>query len=373
MDLINKMDILLERFWEIQGKSKKLLKTDEFEITIIKTIGNPRLYHELGGYPVFSRYIKSLVTKGILQEVKQPVQNGKNPSIHKRYWLIPKYEDHHWKKEDMAKMMSFLDLHFYINHKKHQTDAEFKLVNRIYEFMLHRENRVVINREERSLMIFKNEELPANIEAEKFLSSIEGQRLLNRLRLTEEDLLFKIAREPFTHLINERAPQTHNHEVLIVEGYPTYHTLKTMIERDLPWNFGPVPRFLIWGEGYRIHRTIDFLYELCLDPQELTIRYIGDMDYEGFNIYIELKRKNAQLTINLAHAFYSFLSHYVNEFAANVLTNQRIDDSYLLILKEEVKEYKEVHEVINYLWKHGKRIPQECINLETIFKKGGFY
>lgn len=373
MELVNKMNHLLECIREKQGGSKKILKVDDFEAQVISEIGNPRLYHQLGGYLVFSQYVSELVEDGALEQFSKPVYNGKRPSLHQRYWLLPKYADNQWRQEEIAKMMGYMDLSFYLRNKKYQTEEEWRLVQRIYHFILCKEEKIVINREERSQMIFKNEPLPDNIDAEKFLLSPEGTRLLSRLKLTEKDLKYKIVREPFHYWENKLAPDTHSNETLIIEGLATYNTLKEIMQRELSWNFGPIPRYIIWGEGYRIERTIDYLHEITENPKELVIRYMGDMDYEGYNIFINLKQKNRALNISLAHAFYSFLAFHANEFATSVLTKQRVVESYLPLLEAEFQDYKEVYQTIEDLWRNNKRIAQECLNLETIYRKGGFF
>ncbi|QFT87685.1 hypothetical protein FIU87_03385 [Bacillus sp. THAF10] len=374
MDLHNKINDLLEAIQERQAARRKLLKVDDFETQVISEIGNARTYHQLGGYPVFWQCISELIENGKLMKLSESKTNGKNPPLHQRYWLLPKYAENQWKKEEIAKMMGCLDLSFYLNNKKHQTEEDWRFINRIYQFLISsNEESLVINREERSQMLFRNEKCPNDIEAEKFLSSPEGSRLLNRLKLTEKELKYKIVREPFHYWENKKAPETHNQEVIIVEGLATYNTLKEILTLELPWNFGPIPRYLIWGEGYRIERTIDYLNEIADNPKDLIIRYVGDMDYEGYNIFVNLKQKNWDLNISLAHAFYSFLAFQAEEFSTSVFTKQRIVESYLPVLKAEFEGYEEVYLAIEELWRNNKRIAQECLNFETIYQKGGFY
>eukprot|EP00130_Batrachochytrium_dendrobatidis_P008382 XP_006683257.1 hypothetical protein BATDEDRAFT_93023 [Batrachochytrium dendrobatidis JAM81] len=216
-------------------------------------------------------------------------------------------------------------------------------------------------------MIFHNVLLPGNIEAEKFLSSSHGGTLMKRLKLSPNDLRFKVVPEPPSYWENPYSSDPN--EVLIVEGLATYNTLRECLSYKREWEFGPIPRFLVWGEGYHIETTIDYLAELTDDIQSLAIRYLGDMDYEGYNIFANVKRKKPYLNISLGHSFYSFLSSYSN-YATPVWTHQRVVQDTLELLKEQCKDHPETYQVIEGLWKENKRIAQEIISLETMFQKG---
>jgi hypothetical protein len=362
---------ILETYLEKQGTSKKLLKMEQIEKDVINLLGSLYKYEETGGYKRFYEEVMLLKEQGILQELSKPSPNWKKPSLHETYWLIPKYTRNEWNKVDIAKVMTYLNIEFYLNNKKYQTLVEWERINILYHFLINKEKHDVVSREERSLMLFKNANLPDEIEPEKFLASIHGQRLLSRLNLTQEDLKFKIVREPFHFWEHKRYPEQHSKEVLVIEGLSTYETLKLILSKGLPWNFGPIPRYLIWGEGYRISNTLDYLHELSEYPRDLTIRYSGDLDYEGFNIYLELKQRYKELNVSLAHSFYSFLITFIDGFATTIDKKQRVVDRHLVMLQLEFKDFPETFGGIQKLWKEEKRIPQECLNLETIFNKGG--
>ncbi|MCT2347107.1 DUF2220 domain-containing protein [Niallia taxi] len=367
------LETFIDYFYDRQGKAKKLLSTDKLEGEIIRHIGDAKLYQELGGYKSFHAAVTNLLEEKRLKQLTKPILNGKKPALSRNYWLLPKHTINTWTDEWIMKLLLHLNLDFYLRHKKHQTEEEGRLIQSIYFFLLEKEKYAIVTREERSLMLFKREKLPDNIEAEKFLASKEGVRLMRRLKLIPEDLAFKVVREPFHYWKNPTAPEAHKQEVLIVEGLSTYHTLKEMMEKGLPWKFGPVPTYLIWGEGYRIEKTISYLQDVTPGKvTDLVIRYMGDLDYEGYNIYFGLKEKNPELNISLAHAFYSFLVHYSDEFATKVHTAQRVVDRYLPLLKGEFEQYEEVYPLLKRLWNDNLRIAQEAINIETILRKGGF-
>ncbi|WP_010170522.1 Wadjet anti-phage system protein JetD domain-containing protein [Bacillus coahuilensis] len=358
---------------EKQRSSRKLLRIEKFENEVIGAVGSARKYNELGGYKEFYEVIIRLKKYGILQDVKNPRFNGKRPRLNDTYWISPKYVENIWNKADIAKVMNRLDLGFYLRQKKYQTEDEWRKILILYQFVKNKDAHIKITREERSLMLFKNEQLPDDIEAEKYLASSHGVSLMNRLKLSPEDLLYKVVHEPFQYWKNEAVPENYLHEVLVVEGLSTYQTLKEVIIRQLHWNFGPIPHYLVWGEGYRICNTLDYLKDITDDPTQLTIRYSGDIDYEGFNIYFDVKSKYTDFNILLAHPFYSFLISFSNEVATAVFKNQNLIEKNLDLLKEEFENHKETFEGIQALWNERKRIAQECINFETLYIKGGFH
>lgn len=360
---------LLRKTHEKQRKSKKIIQTEALEMEVIECYPTIELYTGEGGYKEFYRVITELVMNKELKELNQDVSNGKRPSLQKKYWLMPKYITNAWEKTDIAKVLSYVDLTFYLKNKQWQTKEEWERIIPIYELLKDKKNRLIIKREERSLMLFSHVNLPDNMEAEKFLSSDEGRKLLNRLSLSDEQLLCQKIREPFQYWINPYA--TNEKEVLIVEGLSTYNTLTKILRQKKPWQLGPNPNYVIWGEGYRIHNTISYLHELADNPKKLTIRYIGDIDYEGLNIYVELKKKNPELGIQLATNIYTYLLRYIESYSSIVHKQQRIAKENLVFLKEDLKEHPFIYEGIKELWEKRKRLPQECINEELLFTKEG--
>jgi hypothetical protein len=355
-----------------QGGSKRLIKIDQLEQEIIHTLGSHSRYAELGGYKKIHEVVLSLKEQGILQELVKPFTNWKKkPSLHESYWVLPKYKNNAWNKGDIAKAMTYLDLGFYLRNKKYQTTEEWEKVKRVYYFLKNKEAYSEITREERSLMLFNQLQLPDNMEPEKFLSSPAGQQLLNRLSLSPKDLMCKVVREPFHYWRNEQSPSQYANEILVIEGLSTYLTVKDILENHFTlWKFGPVPAYLIWGEGYRICNTLEYLEVLRDDPRELRITYAGDIDYEGFNIYLEMKNRYRNLNISLAYPFYSFLLSYTDKFASEIHKKQRVVEKNLLLLQEEFQGYEQIFEEIKQLWNTRKRIAQECFNPDTILSGG---
>lgn len=52
-----------------------------------------------------------------------------------------------------------------------------------------------------------------------------------------------------------------------------------------------IPDMLIYGEGWKIDGSLLYLEELGVDYQQVSIQYVGDMDYKGWEIYATLQKK----------------------------------------------------------------------------------
>lgn len=363
---------IIDTHHEQQYTSKRLIHIGELEREVRDLIGSVSEYKEWGGYKYFQKTVQTLIVDGCMKRLTKPMLNGKTPTLYETYWLMPKYTQHTWDKKEIAKVSSYLDLRFFLRNKKMQTEEEWNHILVLYKFMKEKECHSWVNREERSLMLFIDQVLPEEVDAEKFLSSSRGRKLLQRLSLTLEDLKCQIVREPFHYYKNVHVPAINEKEVLIVEGLNTFNTLKNYLERQYLWSFGPAPHYLIWGEGYRIESTIDYLNDISVNPEELVIRYAGDIDYDGLSIYVELKQKNSKLSIQLSETFYNFMIEHADKFQTDVVKNQRANKKYLNALKKDLSHQIPLYEGIERLWNNRMRIAQECINFETLYQRGVF-
>ena len=356
---------------EKQGSSRKKINIEEFELDIIKRIGSDDKFKASGGYKEFHKCIYHIESTGILKPIDSCKEsNSKKPSLKKFWWLEPKYSSDQWTQNTIAKLSSLLDITFYIRNKKYQTSEELEKLECIYNYLKNHASNFTLNREERSLNIFKNASNLSDHEPEKYLSSSEGKILLNRLKLTYKDLNYEIVREPFIFWINEKVSNNNRSQVLIVEGLATYHTLKKILQQGFEWKLGPTPYILIWGAGRRIEGTIDYLYDIVQHPKKIIIRYAGDIDWEGFHIYYSLKNKNKSLNIALATQFYDFLVSYGLDYSKKISTKQIRVDSVLHGIQEEFLEHSVTFSKLQHLWFNKMRLAQEFINLDTLTKEG---
>jgi hypothetical protein len=363
---------ILREQQEKQGGAKKKIDIEELETSVIKNVGSFEEYQDLGGYREFYHSYLSLVNEFKLTPVKSNSNTiEKKLNLKRFWWLEPIYNKNRWSPDTIIKLSTVLNIDFYLRNKKYQTEKELIKIEVIYNYMKQFQPKETICREERSLMIFNHlEHLLEGIEAEKYLASREGKLLLKRLQLDENQLGYEVVKEPFIYWENDKVPKHHQQEVLIVEGLATFHTLKKILKRGIAWHLGPIPALLIWGAGRRIEGTISYLEDIVEKPEELTIRYAGDIDYEGFDILYNLKKKNKHLSLHMATEFYRFLCSFGEEYAHTINRDQFRRDELLNFIQNDLKDDPQTFQVIKQLWEKRLRIPQELINIETLAMKG---
>ena len=120
------------------------------------------------------------------------------------------------------------------------------------------------------------------------LKKIQQRLLLNNLGLSLEKLNIYNTPEPFFYYINDKSINN----ILIIENKDTWFTIRRILKENPRKIFGYDIGLLIYGEGKKIISSIEFLKEKELsflhDPN---IKYWGDIDYEGINIYYLLNDK----------------------------------------------------------------------------------
>lgn len=365
---------LINKYQENQGSKKKRIDIDDFEKEIINIFNSQENYNSLGGYKEFYNCIKNLENSGIIVTLaSNKDHSNKKPFLSKFWWLVPKYKSNQWDSNTIAKLSTLLDISFYIRNKKYQTIEELDKIMCIYRYLKRPSTNMTIIREERSLSIFNDASKILNCEPEKFLSSSEGKTLLNHLNLTYNDLNCEVIREPFDFWINSMMDSENKSEILIIEGLATYNSIKNILKNQVYWKLGTIPYIVIWGAGRQIEGTINYLNDIIPNPQTLRIRYAGDIDSEGLDIFYNLKNKNKHLNIILATHFYDFLITYFFSASKPIITNQRRIFTVLESIKAEFKSNSDIFSKIEYLWFNKLRIPQEFINLETLTKEGWLY
>ena len=369
--LLDTIQLSIDMYQDQQGSHRKKINIEKFEQDIIKKIGSQEKYNLYGGYKEFHKYILYFESLGILKSVITCREsNSKKPALSKLWWIEPKYIYNQWSTDTIAKLSSLLDITFYIRNKKYQTIEELDKLEHLYSYIKNYLSQNILNREECSLIIFNGIANLSSNEPEKYLASSEGRTLLNRLNLTNKDLNYEIVREPFVFWINNKVSNDSRSEVLIIEGLATYHTLKKILQQELEWKLGPVPYILIWGAGRRIEGTIDYLHDIVQTPEKIIIRYAGDIDWEGFDIFHSLKNKNKNLDIVLATEFYDFLVCYGLHYAKKISTDQKRVDSILHSIQAEFVESSVTFSKLQHLWFNNMRLAQEFINLDTLTKEG---
>ncbi|WP_077212369.1 Wadjet anti-phage system protein JetD domain-containing protein [Bacillus dakarensis] len=333
---------------------KRRIDAQTIEDYIIKNKFNNSINYQVeNGYQVFVQVMKELIEEGMMTPVKNSQLNGRRPSIHTQWWLLPAPVESSWSDNQIMAFSDFLNLSKYRQHPEWQTDLEWGNIEKIYNFLKQRENFQWVTREERAFQLFGEE---------KYFS-FEGRVLLQRLQLTLDDLKAKVYGEPFVFWPAPNRLISDAKTVLIVENLSFYHTCRQLLNSGGNIK-GINPDLLIYGEGKKIEKSFSFLNEI-INKKGLTIYYVGDIDPEGWGIYVRLKENYPEENIQLAISIYDAL---IDKGKTNrTETEQVANTPYLThVIKEIVQNGREdMATVVKELWENKLRIPQEALSLDT--------
>lgn len=159
-----------------------------------------------------------------------------------------------------------------------QDDANIKqeIINSISKF-ISKPIEGVLTINERSYQIFQNEKLLK-----------EREDIIKKLGLTLQDLKCYETYEPFFYYENKEFSKG---KILIIENKDTFWTIQNVVKTTKYKNI----YLVIYGEGKKILKSFEFINNFKLENN--IIEYFGDIDYEGINIYEQLKSKYSQYNI----------------------------------------------------------------------------
>jgi hypothetical protein len=347
---------LVDFFKTIQLPTRrKKIHIQQVENYLIKEkLKDPIRYQAEDGYRHFVQIMNELTDEGIVSPVKKSPLNGRRPSLHSEWWLEKALVENQWSDMQVLTVSNELNLTKYRQHPEWQSDMEWQRILSIYTFLKQKEHYSWVTREERSFQLFGEE---------KFLSN-EGATLLQRLQLSLEDLKARVYGEPFAFWPAPNADIRNAKSVLVVENQSFYHTCRLLMNsgKDI---IGIHPDLLIYGEGKKIEKSFNFLHDITYD-NELTIYYVGDIDPEGWGIYVRLKDSYPDANILLAIPIYEAL---LNKNLTNKTdTNQNENPTYLdqIMLEFEQQGRSDLASKSQQLWEQKLRVPQEVLSLDTI-------
>lgn len=335
---------------------RKKIQIHTLEDYVIKDkCKDPIRYQIDNGYRQFVQIMNELYEEGMVIPVKKSPLNGRRPSLHTEWWLLPAPVETQWSDMQILACSDLLNLTKYRQHPEWQTDLEWERIQAIYTFLKEKQEYNWVTREERSFQLFGEE---------KFLVN-EGATLLQRLQLSLDDLKAKVYGEPFAFWSAPNADISNAKTVLIVENQSFYHTCRRLMN-DGKSIIGIEPDILIYGEGKKIEKSFNFLNDITTNS-ELTIHYVGDIDPEGWGIYVRLRNHYPSFNIQLAIPIYSAL-------LSKQLTNKidKIQNENRTYLESVIKELREsghsdLAVQIENLWEQKLRVPQEVLSLDTIY------
>ncbi|MBS4032017.1 MAG: DUF2399 domain-containing protein [Clostridiales bacterium] len=268
----------------IATQKLKTVETIHLETELIQKMGIS--YGKQGGYLAFSQCIQELCEDKLLEAIKASKSNGRNPALFNRY----RKQREVLSKEEQAE---FLFYHYkikttrFLNHP--DTYRKYKQYVQILSEFLYRPDIEAIfsvpnTAKERSFQIFKEE---------KFLEDKNGREFLTITGLTLNDLNCYVTYEPFFYSdFTKIEPQG---KILIIENKDTFDSLDRCFTAAYPKIFNMPIRLLIYGEGWKITRSLGFLSRIIDGPCQ--VYYFGDIDATGIEIFGELQKTYPNIPI----------------------------------------------------------------------------
>jgi hypothetical protein len=342
----------------IKKQKRKSFDIKSLEKSLVKTFKDETAYNSAGGYKAFAKAILSLENKGLIREIKASPYYYKKPYIKSKYIRIDERAESSWDAYTFIIYSNLLDLSYFKTHEKEQNDLNLKYIQRIYAFIQKRDKRFLASREERALEIFDDE---------KYFTTSEN--LLKKIKLNpnlafenfDEALKMQKNTQMFVFFENKGIS---NNRMLILENQSTFFAVKRLSSENISF-FKRDYQLIIWGQGKGIIKQLEMLSRIT-DPKAVVIDYFGDIDPEGYFIFLKLKEKFPDLKINLLEEAYKALLEVGKFYSYHQKQNKNS------VVLEDILEFfkNEKHqELIKRLWEENLRIPQEIITYEYIKRR----
>ena len=260
--------------------------------------------------PQNEKILKNEIEKLVQERYIEPQKTSKTnvEGISEKYKII-KQDDANIKQE-IINLSNKLKIDYYLkNTKEYQKDKE--IINSISKF-ISKPIEGVLTINERSYQIFQNEKLLK-----------EREDIIKRLGLTLQDLKCYETYEPFFYYENKEFSKG---KILIIENKDTFWTIQNVVKTTKYKNI----YLVIYGEGKKILKSFEFINNFKLENN--IIEYFGDIDYEGINIYEQLKSKYSQYNIKAYKTGYQKIldiEKNPNKIRANQICNLKNNEEFL--------------------------------------------
>jgi len=342
----------------IKKFKRKGFNIEILEKLLIESVGGESQYTSKGGYKTFADIILALVNEGVIREIKSSTYYYKKPYLKSKYQRITEATENSWDAYVFMFYSDFLDLSYYKKYIKAQKKQDLKYIKRIYNFIKTRDERLIASREERALELFDDE---------KYFNT--EKNILKRIKLNsylgfrnfDEALKMKKYTQMFVYYENKKIT---NNKILIVENQSTFFTVRKLMMENHPF-FSKKYKFLLWGQGKGIISQLEML-SMIVTPKAVVIDYFGDIDPEGYFIFLKLKEKFPALDLQLLVKAYEVL---LDEKRFYNYTQKQNKNAQVLKGILEYFKNEEHRLIIKNLWHKNQRIPQEIITLEFIKRR----
>lgn len=109
-----------------------------------------------------------------------------------------------------------------------------------------------------------------------------------------------------------------------------------------------------------------FSGELNINPLEVEIHYVGDMDKAGWDIYGKLKLSYPELNLKLALSIYKLMMELTKQSYNYAKEQRACDPTHLELVFQEISADPELKVFIEGLLESNQRVPQEVLNYEVM-------
>ncbi len=280
-------------------------------------------------YPVFLKYKLCLVQDDFSEELDEI--NALHPQLHYDGILHSRPAEYRKYRKELRKLDSYL-------------------------FFRHT-SCIPVSRKERSFEIFSRE---------KLLDDTGFRRLLEKLNLNQETLLFYDTPEYcFNDFIPEKKPEM---TLLICENKDIWFNIRRrMFEDQASEILGTPIDGVVYGAGNQISEKKALTsYTRFMGDTHVSYLYWGDIDRAGLNIYLSLLKNNPDLKISLFKQGYEEMLRLSTHFDIPDSDDKR----------ELMGDYSEIYKAVSNAYRdlfkenilHNKRIPQEIITYADLLK-----
>jgi len=314
-------------------------------------------------YECFARDVGELVRQNIICPVKtkKSGMNGRIPPLYNKYWIIRPQNDYSKALEDIKLLNPRLNISGYLEkpalYEKHR-----EVIDKLSDYLW---KQVELLDEPMS----KNERSFSMWGFEKLLGQKESKvaDVLKFNGLNNEDLNYFETPEPFIEYVHER---TSPMNVLVIENKDTWFSFRRVMLEIGKNRFLDIDiHVLLYGEGRKITRKngrIDEYDAQWHHGSKNTYYYFGDLDYEGIQIYFDLKASNNTADIRLFKDAYRMMKRLADGHTLPVSTDRR---NKIGRFNEFLNYFpKEDADQMGIILESGRYIPQEILNYQIIKK-----
>jgi hypothetical protein len=312
-----------------------------------------RKQSEILEYDEFYLEVQQYVESGVLSAIKSSQTNGRRNPLFKKYRIQVPTQVPDCQKKIRFLHPALLKNGWLLSHIEEYPKWQSELEALDHFFCHPNSYKTAVSKKERSYQLFGEE---------KLLESREFAMFFHRIGLFLTDLNCYETPEPlFDYILNPSSAMT----LLICENKDIWYNLRRLMLEERKRNlFGLSLDGIIYGEGNKIteEKKLD-VYLRGLGARSAEFWYWGDIDKEGFDIFLRLQSKNPGRTIHLFSRGYEEMIHCAGQKTPQ--KDQSRDRDYNFNRIYHALSDETLLQVRNLL-DTGHRIPQEAVNYEIL-------